>query len=124
MSLQNRLVGTNGCGFSADFYQKTYLISSSSAVLRGNWKIHKFFVQCYIRSQLDDTYSISFASLLLLLQHSKHCSVSSKETKAILSHHTLVLVDLHWLPVEFRTQYKILLLVYKSLHGKDPAYLA
>ena len=35
-----------------------------------------------------------------------------------------LLFDLHWLPVEYRSQYKILLLVYKSLHGKGPAYLA
>ena len=34
-----------------------------------------------------------------------------------------LLIDLHWLPVEYRAQYKTLLLVYKSLHGKDPAYL-
>ena len=33
------------------------------------------------------------------------------------------LQDLHWLPVRFRIQFKVLLLVYKSLNGKGPAYL-
>ena len=37
---------------------------------------------------------------------------------------TPILKELHWLPVEFRSQYKILLLVYKCLHGRGPAYLA
>ena len=31
--------------------------------------------------------------------------------------------DLHWLPVAERIQYKVLLYVYKSLHGAAPAYL-
>ena len=38
-------------------------------------------------------------------------------------HITNVLVDLHWLPIRQRTEYKILLLVYKALHGLAPKYL-
>ena len=40
------------------------------------------------------------------------------------NHITHILMHLHWLPVKFRIQYKILLLVYKSLHGLAPQYLA
>ena len=32
--------------------------------------------------------------------------------------------DLHWLPVQQRHHYKLLLLVYKSLHDPAPPYLA
>ena len=39
------------------------------------------------------------------------------------AHITPVLVDLHWLRVLFRIQYKILLFVYKSLNDLDPSYL-
>lgn len=39
-------------------------------------------------------------------------------------HITPVLYDLHWLPVRERIQFKILLLTYKALHGKAPAYIA
>ena len=39
-------------------------------------------------------------------------------------HITPLLMDLHWLPIEKRIVFKILLLVYKSLHGKGPAYLS
>jgi len=39
-------------------------------------------------------------------------------------HITTVLRDLHWLPVRRRVDYKLALLVYKSLHGLAPSYLA
>ena len=39
-------------------------------------------------------------------------------------HITPVLKDLHWLPVEQRIKYKVLLLTYKALHGKAPAYIS
>jgi len=39
-------------------------------------------------------------------------------------HITPVLRDLHWLPVRRRVDYKLALLVYKSLHGSTPFYLA
>jgi len=37
---------------------------------------------------------------------------------------TPVLRDLHWLPVRRRVDYKLALLVYKSLHDLAPFYLA
>ena len=36
---------------------------------------------------------------------------------------TPVLRELHWLPVKFRIIYKMLLFVYKSIHGLAPAYI-
>ena len=38
-------------------------------------------------------------------------------------HITPVLRELHWLPVKFRIDYKILLLTYKGLHEMCPDYL-
>ena len=38
-------------------------------------------------------------------------------------HITPVLASLHWLPVVFRIEFKILLLVYKALNGLAPSYL-
>lgn len=38
-------------------------------------------------------------------------------------HMTPVLRELHWLPIERRCQYKILLFTYKALHGQAPAYI-
>ena len=38
-------------------------------------------------------------------------------------HITPVLRELHWLPITSRIQYKVTLLVYKTLHGPAPQYL-
>ena len=38
-------------------------------------------------------------------------------------HITPVLQQLHWLPVSYRIQYKILVLAYKAVHGTAPSYL-
>ena len=35
-----------------------------------------------------------------------------------------ILHSLHWLPVEFRIKFKVLLLVYKGINGMAPAYLS
>ena len=39
-------------------------------------------------------------------------------------HITPILRDLHWLPIQYRSSYNILLHTYKSQHGLAPAYLA
>jgi len=39
-------------------------------------------------------------------------------------HITPVLMELHWLPVVYRIQYKVLLHVYRALNGLSPEYLA
>ena len=38
-------------------------------------------------------------------------------------HITPVLKSLHWLPVSYRIDFKVLLLVYKSLNGLGPEYM-
>ena len=37
---------------------------------------------------------------------------------------TSCLVQLHWLPIKFRIDYKIISIVHKCLHGEAPPYLA
>ena len=39
------------------------------------------------------------------------------------SHITPVLKELHWLPVQYRVQYKTLTTTYKALHGQSPEYI-
>ncbi|XP_028310272.1 uncharacterized protein LOC114467932, partial [Gouania willdenowi] len=38
-------------------------------------------------------------------------------------HITPVLASLHWLPIKYRIEFKILLLTYKALNGQAPVYL-
>ncbi|KAF7660620.1 hypothetical protein LDENG_00278410 [Lucifuga dentata] len=37
---------------------------------------------------------------------------------------TPVLASLHWLPVHFRIQFKILLITFKATHGQAPSYIS
>ncbi len=34
-----------------------------------------------------------------------------------------ILKDLHWLPIAFRVQFKILVITYRALHGQAPSYI-
>jgi hypothetical protein len=36
---------------------------------------------------------------------------------------TLILREIHWLPIQYRAQYKILTYTYKALHGECPIYI-
>jgi len=45
------------------------------------------------------------------------CGVKNRE------HITHILRSLHWLPVRFRVEFKVILLVYKSLNDLAPTYL-
>jgi hypothetical protein len=38
-------------------------------------------------------------------------------------HISPVLIELHWLPVEYRAMYKVLMYTYKALHGLAPQYI-
>jgi hypothetical protein len=40
-----------------------------------------------------------------------------------MDHITPVPIRLHWLPVEYRSQYKHILYIFKALHGLAPVYL-
>ena len=72
------------------------------------------FVILIIKFWLRQCYLI-----LLIYHHLKYANSNW------CCHITPILKDLHWLPVKFRYQYKILLLIYKiCVHGEGPAYLA
>ena len=42
---------------------------------------------------------------------------------AKFDHITPALINLHWLPVTLRVQFKLLVFVYKSLHNQSPSYI-
>ena len=61
--------------------------------------------------QLMKLQIIQNAAARLVFQESKYC------------HITPILRDLHWHPVKYRIDYKILLLTFKAIHGLAPAYI-
>ena len=80
-------------------------------------------INCSITSRLDYCKHLLYCakgynrSQLQLCQNNAARMLSLRHK---FDHITPVLKDLHWLPVEQRIEYKVLLLTYKALHGKAP----
>ncbi len=84
-------------------------------------------IHAFISSRLDYCNSLylgvaqSCLSGLQLVQNSAARFLTKTRKRESI---TPVLVGLHWLPIEYRIQFKILLFVYKSLTGLAPNYLS
>ena len=71
------------------------------------------------RSINSISYSVCRTCVLDLdLAHIKICNESK------YCHITPLLVDLHWRPVKFRIEFKILLIIFKIFKGLAPSYLS
>ena len=84
-------------------------------------------VHAFISSRLDHHNSLLYGLPKYLIEklrriHNHSARIVSRTSK--FSHIQPVLKELHWLPVAYRIQYKILLLTFKCIHGTAPAYLA
>ena len=79
-----------------------------------------------VTSRLDYCNSLLYGAKDCILSPLQRCQNNAARIVSMrrkFDHITPVLKELHWLPVKQRIQYKILLLTYKALHGKAPAYL-
>ena len=86
----------------------------------------KSVIHAYVTSRLDQNNSL----LIGLPKNHIKClqNVQNASAKLIMGgkkhdHVTPILRDLHWLPIESRIIFKILLLTFKVLNGKGPVYL-
>ena len=86
----------------------------------------KMLVNALVTSRLDYgnalLYSIT-TNLTDKLQRVHNTAARLIARKKKMDHITPVLICLHWLPVEYRSQYKLILYVFKALHGLAPVYL-
>ncbi|KAI5629204.1 hypothetical protein C0J50_8103, partial [Silurus asotus] len=64
------------------------------------------------------------ASLINKLQLVQNAAARVLTRARKYDHITPILSSLHWLPVKFRIDYKLLLLTYKALNGLAPMYLS
>ena len=62
-------------------------------------------------------------ALLQKLQRVQKAAARVITKTAKYEHISPVLMELHWLPVEMRIQYKILLYTHKAIHGDSPQYI-
>ena len=86
----------------------------------------KRLVNTLVTSRIDYTNSIPYGSTdydlnkLQCLQNTAACLIKGAKKN---DHIVPILEELHWLPIRYRIQFKILFLVYKCLHGLAPQYL-
>ena len=110
------------------------VIQSSYIQLRNLWHIRKYLnesacktlVQATIISRLDYCNSLLFGipkKLLLRLQRLQNSAARLILKVRRHDHITPSLKKLHWLPINRRLEYKVLLLTHKTINNKGPSYL-
>lgn len=86
----------------------------------------KTLVNSLVISRLDYGNALLYgvnASILSKLQRVQNTAARLISRKRKHEHITPVLVSLHWLPVQYRIKYKILLYTFKALNNLAPVYL-
>ena len=114
--------------------QVTKVVQSCFAQLRQLTKIRSFLssadlekvIHAFISSRLDycnALYSGISRRNIQRLQLIQNAAARFLTRTKRCDHITPILAALHWLPVSFRIDFKILLLVFKALNGQAPAYI-
>ena len=83
-------------------------------------------MQALVVSRLDYANSLLYGvpkRLLDKLQKVQNAAARIVACVGVREHITPTLIELHWLPMEKRVHYKILVLTHKSLHGLAPSHL-
>jgi len=83
-------------------------------------------IHAFITSQLDYCNSLYFGlpqSSLRRLQLVQNAAARLLTGTRRREHITPILASLHWLPVLFRIQFKVLQFVFKALNGLAPTYI-
>ena len=86
----------------------------------------KSLVQALVTSRLDYCNALVYGlpcTLTNKLQRVQNMGARIITRTHKYEHITPVLKDLHWLPIKRRSEYKILVLTWKALHGESPAYI-
>uniref|UniRef100_A0A8C6LTZ9 Reverse transcriptase domain-containing protein n=1 Tax=Nothobranchius furzeri TaxID=105023 RepID=A0A8C6LTZ9_NOTFU len=84
-------------------------------------------IHAFITSRLDFSNSVLIGanvSVLNRLQKVQKAAARFLSNTNRRCHITPIPVDLHWIPVHFRIQYKVLTFAYKALNGLAPLYLS
>ena len=100
-------------------------IEDTKQQLVSNCKLHAF--HAFISSRLDycnALYAGLTKQMLNKLQLIQNAAARIVTRTSKCNHNTPVIKSLHWLPVKQRIEFKILLLVFKSLNGLAPPYIS
>ena len=83
-------------------------------------------IHAFVTSRLDYCNSLLYGiskDQLARIQSIQNAAARLVSRTRKFDHITPVLIDLHWLPIEARIKFKVLLLTYKIVHGIAPLYL-
>ena len=84
-------------------------------------------IHALISSQIDSCNSLYYGichSSLSRLQPDQNAAARMLTGTRKRDHISPILALLHWLPVKYRIDFKVLLLVFKALHGLAPLYIS
>ena len=87
----------------------------------------KALIQAFVTCRLDNCNSLLTGSpkyLIAKLQRIQNCAARLVAKQPRAAHISPVLKSLHWLPVEHRITFKVLLLTYKAINNLAPSYLS
>ena len=90
-------------------------------------EVCQMLIHALITSKLDYCNALLCglpSSSILPLQHALNSAARIVSRTRKYDHITPILMELHWLPVHYRIQYKILLLTYKALNNTAPVYIS
>ena len=84
-------------------------------------------IHAFVTSRLDYCNSILYSlpsSELIKLQRVQNAAARLVTSTPRYCHITPILYELHWLPVKFRINFKLLLITFKALYGMAPNYIS
>ena len=127
-----------GSWFNSNFFMSTHISKSCSAAffwLHNIKRISKFLVKdklemvlhAFVTSRIDYCNGLLYGlpdCEISKLQRVHNAAARLLTSSRKYDHIMPVLHDLHWLPVQYRIHFKILLLTFKALNGMAPAYIS
>ena len=84
-------------------------------------------IHAFVSSRLDFCNSLLYGApscLIAQLQRVQNAAARIVEKSGKYEHISPILQSLHWLPVHSRIRFKVLLTVFKALHGKSAGYIS
>jgi len=106
------------------FFQLRKISKLRNMVSRNDLEL---IIHAFVSSRLDYCNSLFLClnqkelSRLQLVQNSAARILTRTNRR---SHISPILKELHWLPVSYRINFKILVLVFRALHGQAPPYIS